>query len=417
MRKIFVLVLIALLAGVAVVALIETDPGYVLIAYGNYTLESSVWVGLLLLLLFTGLVYLLLRLIRKLMSGQNSLVSWLGGRRSRQAARQTTQGLISFIEGNWVKSRRQLLKGVKGSDAPLLNYLTAARASYRLNEVDKMREYLGAAEDSEAQAGIAVELTQAELKLHAGQYEQALATLVRARRNAGRHPYVLDLMRKAYLGLNDWSNLAELLPEMKKHKILSNEEILGLERTVYFQLLEGSASGSGEKAVANLHAQWQKMPANLRKDKEMGHSYVTLLIKHEAFDAAEKVILRFVKKEWDSKFVRLYGLLDSGNPARQLARAESWLTANDRDAQLLLCLGRLSARDSLWGKARDYFEASYRLEHSAETCAELGRLLYGMGEEKVAAAYFREGLLLRESALPDLPVPDKAVARSHRLAN
>ena len=90
MRKIFVLVLIALLAGVAVVALIETDPGYVLVAYGNYTLESSVWVGLLLLLRVTGLVYVSLRLIRKLLSGKNSLVGWLGSRRSRQAARQTT---------------------------------------------------------------------------------------------------------------------------------------------------------------------------------------------------------------------------------------------------------------------------------------------------------------------------------------
>jgi HemY protein len=417
MRKLFVLVLIALLAGVAVVALIETDPGYVLIAYGNYTLESSVWVGLLLLLLFTGLVYVSLRLIRKLLSGQNSLVSWLGGRRSRQAARQTTQGLISFIEGNWLKSRRQLLRGVKGSDAPLLNYLTAARASYRLNDLDKMREYLGAAEDSEAQAGIAIELTQAEMKLHAGQYEQALATLVRARRNAGKHPYVLDLLRQAYLGLNDWSNLADLLPEVKKHKVLSDDKILDLERTIYSQLLKESASVSSANVVESLTGQWQKTPAHLRKDKGLGQSYVSLLIEHGGSDAAGKVILRFLKKEWDSKFVRLYGLLDGSSPAKQLAQAESWLAANDRDAQLLLCVGRLSTRDSLWGKARDYFEASYRLEKNTEICAELGRLLHNLGEEKVAAAYFREGLLLRESDLPQLPVPDKAVARSHRLAN
>ena len=80
-----------------------------------------------------------------------------------------------------------------------------------------------------------------------------------------------------------------------------------------------------------------------------------------------------------------------------------------QDAQLLLCLGRLSARDRLWGKARDYFESSYRVEHSAEVCAELGRLLTELGEPKVAAAYFREGLLLREDSLPELPMPDKIV--------
>ena len=335
MRKIFVLVLIALLAGVAVVALIETDPGYVLVAYGNYTLESSVWVGLLLLLLFTGLAYVSLRLIRKLLSGQSSLVSWMGSRRSRQAARQTTQGLISFIEGNWLKSRRQLLRGVKGNDAPLLNYLTAARASYRLNDLDKMREYLGAAEDSEAQAGIAIELTQAEMKLHAGQYEQALATLVRARRNAGKHPYVLDLLRQAYLGLNDWSNLADLLPELKKHKVLSNEKILNLERTIYSRLLRESASVSSANAVEGLSGQWQKTPAHLRKDGGLGQTYVSLLIEHGGSDAAGKVILRFLKKEWDSKFVRLYGLLDGSSPAKQLTQAESWLAANTAWVRLL----------------------------------------------------------------------------------
>jgi HemY protein len=82
----------------------------------------------------------------------------------------------------------------------------------------------------------------------------------------------------------------------------------------------------------------------------------------------------------------------------------------------LLCLGRLSARNKLWGKARDYFESSYRLQRSPEICAELGRLLTGLGEPKVAAAYFREGLLLSESGLPQLPEPEKLLPLSQRLA-
>jgi len=416
MRRLFFIVLIVLLASVGLIALIETEPGYVLIAFNSWTVETSVWVALIVLLLFTVAAYVLLRLIRKLISGQNSLVGWLGNRKSNKAARQTTLGLISYIEGNWLKSRRQLIRGAKGNDAPLLNYLTAARASYQLNDMDKMREYLGNAEDSEAQAGIAVELTQAEMKLDTGQFEQALATLVRAKRNAGKHPYVLDLMRKAYLGLQDWASLVVLMPEMKKHKILPADDLLELEKTAYLKLLESSGASGDQGSATTLQAQWQKLPLDLRKDTEMGKAYVSLLMGQGATAEAEKEILRFVKKQWNSGFVRLYGLLESSNTGRQLTQAESWLAANERDAELLLCLGRLSARDSLWGKARDYFEASYRLEHRAETCAELGRLLYGLGEERAGAAYFREGLLLSVSALPELPMPDKAVARPHLLA-
>ena len=283
---------VGLLLGVAVVALIEVDPGYVLIAYGDYTVETSLWVGAMVLLLFTGLVYVLLRIFRKVVGRNNSLSSWLGSRKARQGARLTNRGLISFIEGNWSKSRRQLLRGAKNNDAPLLNYLFAARASYQLNEIDKMREYLGAAEDSESEAGIAVELTQAELKLGTGQYEHALATLVRARRNAGRHPHVLDLLRKAYVGLNDWSSLCELLPELKKYKVLPENELSALELTAHSRLLEQKSEGAD---LEELRKRWQRLPTELKKQTGLAASYIKMLIELNAYEEAGKVILRCLK--------------------------------------------------------------------------------------------------------------------------
>ena len=414
MRKIFTLALIALLLGVGIVAIIETDPGYVLVAYGNYTVETSLWIGLVILLLFTLLIYTVVRVFRRVLTGQNSLTSWLGTRRTRAASRLTTRGLISFIEGNWNRARRQLLRGAKNSEAPLINYLMAARASYRLNEPDKMREYLGAAEEAEAEAGIAVELTQAEVKLHAGQYEQALATLVRARRNAGRHPYVLDLLHRAYYGLRDWNQLAELLPDLKKYKVLENDALAELEREVYSAMLAASAGKGSDGDV--LRQAWQKMPGHLKQDGAMLKDYVALLVADGQNAAAEKVILRGLKQQWDSGLVRQYGYVEGEQPARQLAQAESWLQAHPEDPQLLLCLGRLCAREQLWGKARDYFESSYRLEHTPEICAELGRLLVALGEPKVAAAYNREGLQLSQVGLPDLPMPEATVPPAQRLA-
>lgn len=414
MRRLFFLTLIALLLGVGVVAVIETDPGYVLVAYGNYTVETSLWVGLVLLLVFTLLIYLVVRLFRRLLAGQNSLSSWLGSRRSRAASRLTTRGLISFIEGNWTRARRQLLRGARSSEAPLINYLMAARASYRLNEPDKMREYLGAAEEAEADAGIAVELTQAEVKLHAGQYEQALATLVRARRNAGRHPYVLDLLHRAYHGLKDWEQLAELLPELRKYKVLGEPELAELEREVYSRMLDSQA-GTGDEGGASLAETWKKIPGHLKQDPQVLREYVTLLVTGGHQVAAEKVILRALKQNWDPILVRQYGFV-AGDAPRQLTNAEKWLQLHPEDPQLLLCLGRLCTRDKLWGKARDYFESSYRLEHTPEVCAELGRLLVALGEPKVAAAYYREGLQLSQSDLPDLPMPEATVPQSQRLA-
>lgn len=414
MRKLFLLLLVALLLGVGVVAVIETDPGYVLVAYGNYTVETSLWIGLLILALFTLVIYAVVRLFRRLVGGQDSLSSWLGSRRSRASSRLTTRGLISFIEGNWQRARKQLLRGARNSEAPLINYLMAARASYRLNEADKMREYLGAAEEAEAEAGIAVELTQAELKLHARQYEQALATLVRARRNAGRHPYVLDLLHRAYYGLKDWEQLAQLLPELKKYQVLNSEALATLERETYLSLLAvGARAEDGGDA---LRQAWQRIPGHLKQDEAVLANYVALLVANGYHAAAEKVINRALKQHWDANLVRQYGFLESEQPSRQLTHAESWLPAHAEDPQLLLSLGRLAAREKLWGKARDYFESAYRLEPTPEVCAELGRLLVALGEPKVAAAYYREGLQRSQAGLPELPMPESTVPTARRLA-
>jgi HemY protein len=411
MRKLFAIALVALLLGAGIVAIIETDPGYVLLAYGNYTLEASLWVGLLLLLLLVFLVFLLLRLTYQVFSGQRSLVSWLGARKSRKAQRLSTRGLISFIEGNWLTAQRQLVQGAKRSEAPLLNYLLAARSSAQLQDTDKVHEYLRSAGDAEPGAAMAVEISLAEMKLQAGEYHQAIAALDQSMRNPSRHPYVLSLLRQAYQGLGDWDKLLELLPQLQKHKLLSSEDFQQLEYQVHLRRLENGAAD-----LEQLRANWQKVPKHLQGNTAFVELYVRNLISCADHSAAEKAILRALKQEWQIPLVRLYGHVEA-NSSRQLSRAEGWLKDHPKEPQLLLCLGRLSARGELWGKARDHFENACRLEKSAEICAELGRLLDALGEPTEAAAYYREGLLLQEDKLPELPRPDSVVHDAPIVAN
>lgn len=415
MHRTFTLGLIALVLGVGLIALIETEPGYVLITYGDVIIETSLWVHLALVATVVLLLYGAVSLINALMSGPKSLSSWLGWRRSRQAAQLTTRGLISFIEGDWSRARSQLVKGAAASDAPLVNYLGAARASHRMNEPDQVSEYLAQADAAEPEASVAVSVTRAELLLQAGNFQQAVASLEQVPGNAARRPQVVGLLLQAYLGLEDWSKLAALLPEAKRSSVLPAHELLDLERRVYLALLRSCAGRTDGGVVESLRQQWQQLPAELKRDEELLHTYVGALVEAEAHAAAEKVILKSQKQRWDSGLARWYGYVASGSPARQLANAEAWLAQHEDDAQLQLCLGRLSARCELWGKAREYFENSYKLERSAEVCAELGRLLAAQGQERPAAAYYREGLALEEAQLPDIPLPVQSVPGGQRL--
>jgi HemY protein len=412
MRKILILILLALLLGAGLVALIEASPSYMLLSYGHYTLETSLWVGLAGLLLIAGLLYLLLRLPAKLFGRRNSVAGWVGGRRAEAASRLTSRGLIDFAEGNLGKSRRELLRGARSSAVPLINYLLAARASAQLGEPEKTHQYLGAALESEAEAETAVDITRAELQLEAGQYAPAAATLARARAGAARHPRVLELLRRAYQGAGDWQALAKLLPELRKHGALPEGELQALERQAFTALLQQGGERRDGESLERLQHCWQQMPAGLKQDPALIRVCAGLLLELGAHDAAGKLLVRALKHAWDPALVRLYGYVQGSDLPGQLAFAESLLPAHPGNAELLLCVGRHAARNALWGKARDYFEACYRVGGGAESCAELGRLLEALGEPKFAAAYFREGLLQRESGLPELPLPDGSVSRA-----
>lgn len=85
--------------------------------------------------------------------------------------------------------------------------------------------------------------------------------------------------------------------------------------------------------------------------------------------------------------------------------AESWLKQAPQDAQLLLCLGRLCLRNQLWGKAREYLEASLQFARQADTCIELARLLASQGDLARSNQLLQEAVQLRGGQWPSLPLP------------
>ncbi|MFT4874806.1 heme biosynthesis HemY N-terminal domain-containing protein, partial [Congregibacter sp.] len=287
MGGLFVIALLALVAGVGIVALIETEPGYLLIAYGGYTVETSFWVGILLIATVVLLLYASVRFLHRLVTSPANVLNWAGERRLRQSARLTSRGLINFVEGNWARSRKQLLRGARYSESPLLNYLLSARASYRLQEPEEMRRHLMQAAESDLEAIIAVDLTQAELQLNDRQYEKALKTLEAARKSPGKHPQVLHLLCKAFDGLGDIEALLALLPALRKHRVSGALELDELEARVYHDLLE-QAAVTGDAAL--LKARWKKYPARLVDDETVQLHYLSSLLVCDEVPTVEREI-------------------------------------------------------------------------------------------------------------------------------
>lgn len=408
MSKSYIAVLVVLLIAALLGMAVAEDPGYLLIAWRNVSVETSIWVGLAFLLALWLLVALLRAVVRLINASSRRVNPWSRRNRARRASQVTTRGLLEFAEGHWANAQRLLRRAAPHAEQPLINYLAAARAAHEQGEYRESDDLLREAYETTPDADVAIAVTQAQLQISRGQLEQALATLTRVRKEHPRHLYALKLMGQLYLRLEDWERLEQLLPELRRHHLHTETEQLELERRVYGALLvqAGQRAQGVEPGAANpVTGTWERVPRQLRQDPALVETYALQLRAAGAESHAEKVLREALGHAFNDRLVHIYGLVRGSDPARQLATAERWLDGHPHDATLLLALGRLSLRNELWGKARGYLEASYANRRDIQTCAELVRLLEHMDEQAAAQKVLRQGFGLMVNDLPELPQP------------
>nr|WP_284500226.1 heme biosynthesis HemY N-terminal domain-containing protein [Microbulbifer sp. GX H0434] len=393
-----------LLFGAFLAEMIRSYPGYMLLAVGGKRIEMNLWVAIGALAAGLLLLFFAIWLLRSLLRGIGGGVSRIRFGRQRVARRRLTSGLVEFMEGNWSRARRQLLKSAPRSEAPLINYLAAARSAFELGYRDEANELLAKAEASGEDTRLAVALSQARMQLLDKHYEQCIASLERAKQVEPRHPALLQLLKQAYYRLGDWNGLRELLPQLEKHSNMREEELQQLELEVYQHQLGDAAS---RRDAEKLREVWNSLNGRWQRNLELRCLYARQL--HEIGDdaEAEKQLRWVLNREWRPQMARLYGCLTGADAAAQLTVAEGWQKEYGENADLLTCLGRLCLQNQLWGKARQYFEKSLLLRSDPATSAELARLLYALGEKEQASELYKEGLIQAVADLPQLPLPGR----------
>ncbi|WP_029654393.1 heme biosynthesis HemY N-terminal domain-containing protein [Marinobacter daepoensis] len=411
MIRILLILLIALLVGAGLSLGLTYDLGYIRISLGNYLIETNFWVGLGLIALIVVLTIATLNTLRRFRQGTGVMAGWVARGNDRRARRRTTQGLLALAEGNWPRAHKLLASAAGHADTPLINYLAAAQAAFESGDHDAVDDLLRKAFESTPGSSMAVGLTQAQLQLAGNRPEQALATLLRLRKESPHHPFVLKLLKNAYLRLEDWRELSRLIPELRKRSVVTEKELNELERQVWKNLLECAAEecrrrrkDDPEASLEPLTHLWDELPGFVRKDEFTIRDYARLLAGLGDEAQAETLLRKVLRHHWSDELINLYGRLGGHDPAEQLLIAEQWLKDRTNNPELLLALGRISLRNELWGKAREYFETSLSLRRNRETLAELSRLNAHMGEEEASIRLLMQGLET-DNGLPDLPMP------------
>ena len=381
---IFTVLLVSLWMGIQ----LQHNPGYVLIALDQWTIETTLWVATVSLLLTFLILHMGLMMLQWMLKIPTSFRHWLEKRRIQNAQATTRQGLIEFSEGHWLKAKNHLINALPFTDTPLLNYLTAARAAQEMGDNTLRDDCLREAQQSIPEAKIAVELTQAQLQLANQQWEQALATLRHLQDLTPRHPYVLKLLMQLYKEMKDWPQLIALLPELKRDHVLTHDEFNDLQQQAYLETLLERIKQNQTPVIVQFI---KKLPKELSDNPPIITAYCRYLLDNQNDVIAETILRRCLQKNPLESFIDLYGRLQSN--AAHLSFAESLLKTTPHSASLYLCLGRIAVSHHLWGKAKIYFEKSLQLNPTPAAYAELGDLLLQLKDEKNACVAYQKGLM------------------------
>lgn len=392
--KLGLLAVLALMVGSVATHFMMENNGYVLINFLGYTIEMSVPILLLLFLL----CYIAVRLIVRIWRAPRQLGELAARARFQRSTRQITQGFIALSEGKLARGERLLTKGAANSESPLLNYLAAARTAQMQGDRERRNNWLKIAYEQNTEARSAVLLTQAELQLADGEYEQSRASLNQIREKHPEHPHALKLLAELNHREKNWGALNELLPILRRTKNIAPQKM----EAWTIEAFENQLSADGIDQ-AKIEQCWQDLPRSLRKSMPLIRARIKALVTCGETSLAETNIRKALKAEWNDSLVTLYGEMDLADSAAQLRQIELWLNKRPEDASLLLAAGRACMRNQLWGKARSYLEASVAIRPSPAAYHELGQLMLKLDEPQAATAAFSKGLTLSNTGSTDVP--------------
>lgn len=392
MKAWLILIVLSFAIGIGVLELIQGDAGYVLISLYGRTLETSFWfatsvIMVALLLVFTVLI-LVVKVVKVLLSGG----AWYKKRRRHGIERHYREGLLNYLTGDFKKASKQLSSVSKRNELPVVRVIASALAVAEEGDVDTALKDLKAAEKKYPEDLVWIYKARIPLHISLGQEVEVEQLLYKLKSLSPNDDAIVRLEHLKLTQRENWQGASNYVADKKVLKQLDGDEVEHTYASALTQLLQ-----SQDADYSEVLALWEKIPKKMRVRDTLLIPYAQLLFKLKKFSLLEELIVFSVEKSWLPELIDLYAKIDSSDKSLQLKKAERWLIKHEDDATLALCLGVLSMKNQLWGKARAYFEKANKIHENSRALYFLGYLAEKLSESESATSYYKRAAELSSS--------------------
>jgi HemY protein len=337
MMKILLIILIIVLfiSGLTLGPALVNYEGYFLIVLESMTLQLSIFglIATLVVLFLTS--WLVLLLIKKIISILTGSQDWLFGFSSRRKRKAFRQGLISLAESNYSEAKKMLDKIVDEDDFDGINILALADAEAQLGNKQRARElWAFAAENKHTQ--VAANLCIIRDLMMDEESEQALTYLEALPEKSQNEISIIKLWAHALDQTHQYATLKAKLPKWKKP--------LGDEYDLWvLKASRGAFAEIASKDGANkLKETWKELPRSVRKEPGQIAAYAQQLIDQAMFEEAQNILVSNQKRGPVPLLYSMYRQLKNLQTNAAIKQLEGWLKRDHENVELLSTLGHLA---------------------------------------------------------------------------
>ncbi len=364
--------------------------GYVLISIAGKTLEMSVTTMVVLIAIFFAAFFVVELIVKKILSAGSDTWNWFSVRKLKRSRRFTNEGIIKLVEGDWKLAEKKVTRWANHHDMPLLCYLVASEAAQEMGDRAKRDYYLELASKQEHSL-LAVELTKAKLRIEEGDYNTAVNILNKLADAYPNNPRLLTMLKTAYLPLNHWAQLIELLPRLKRNKLLSLSEYEALMHKAQVGFIEQAAETKQSEVITD---RWSQLPKTARNDSALTKVYVKALINAKADNQAFAVLKERMKKSPSAGLYQLISELSLADMQPAVELLENAVGKDSSNAEARSALARLYMAQKKYPEAQKQFEAALDLRSSVADYGCLAEVLEKQNMESAASDVSRKALAL-----------------------
>ncbi|WP_039977289.1 heme biosynthesis protein HemY [Vibrio jasicida] len=387
-RLIFLFVVLG--AGLFVGTQFSGQQGYVLISIANKTIEMSVTTLVIFVIAALAALFLLEYVVKKLVYASSSTWNYFSVRKMRRSRRYTNEGIIKLLEGDWKGAEKKVTRWANHHDMPLLCYLVASEAAQGQGDKTKRDQYLELASQQE-NAHLAVELTRAKQFIRDNEFESAFDTLQALKGKYANNSIVLNLQKTTYMQLKLWQPLIDLMPQLSKAKLITEEEQAGLIQKAQCGLLHEVAQQQGSEGLIS---HWNSLPRKVKQDAHLIGCFAHELISRKADAEAFTVIKEALKKSPTPELYQLLPELNLPDSHPVIVFLEGVLKREPENAAAQSALAHFFFRQEKWQEAQEHFEVALKLRSDVSDYAYLADTLEKQNLTKAAHEVSRKALTL-----------------------